>query len=265
MKLVLIGGGHYGTYPDKPYNLREIDEKIVELSGKAHPRLLFIGFTIRSNHTFGYMKKHYMELGVQCEHLCYNEFSNQKTVDGKFKRADIIYIGGGNTIYFMQKIRKFGIDKKLEEAVCQNKVIVGRSAGAIIISSAGSSDSRKYKGKIKFTRAKGLGFLDVFLAPHYTDSERPSDMYRIMQKRRSQVAIGLDSCSALVINDEYFQTLVSSQDANIYKIVLNNNRIYQRLLEKQGKLCDLLKNNNWQIINKMIKWFCFRKTMKVIK
>ena len=64
MKLVLIGGGNYGTYPDQPYNLREIDEKIKNLSAKAHPRLLFIGFTIRSNHTFGYMKKHYMELGV---------------------------------------------------------------------------------------------------------------------------------------------------------------------------------------------------------
>ena len=27
MKLVLIGGGHYGTYADQPYNLKAIDEK----------------------------------------------------------------------------------------------------------------------------------------------------------------------------------------------------------------------------------------------
>ena len=47
MKLVLIGGGDYGNAPDKPYNLKEIDEKIVSLSNKPHPRLLFIGFNIK--------------------------------------------------------------------------------------------------------------------------------------------------------------------------------------------------------------------------
>ena len=239
MKLVLIGGGHYGTYPDQPYNLKAIDEKIVKLSGKAHPRLLFIGFTIRSNHTFGYMKKHYMELGVQCEHLCFNEFENQKTVDGKFKRADIVYIGGGNTISFMQKIRKYGLDKKINEAVSQNKVLVGRSAGAIIISDAGSSDSRRYKNSNKFTCANGLGILDIFLAPHYTDSTRPYDMSRIMSNRKHQVAIGLDSCSALVVNGVEFQTLSSIEGAYAYKIFYQNGGIKQYKLEKQGKLCDL--------------------------
>lgn len=239
MKLVLIGGGHYGTYPDQPYNLKAIDEKIVRLSAKAHPRLLFIGFTIRSNHTFGYMKKHYMELGVQCEHLCFNEFENQKTVDGKFKRADIIYIGGGNTISFMQKLRRFGLDSKIIESANQNKVIVGRSAGAIIISDAGSSDSRKYKSSNKYTCAKGLGILDIFLAPHYTDSERPDDMPRIMKKRKHQVAIGLDSCSALVVNGEEFETLSSSGGSDSYKIFYQNGNIVQYKLEKQGKLCDL--------------------------
>lgn len=239
MKLVLIGGGYYGTYPDKPYNLKEIDEKVVELSGKAHPRLLFIGFTIRSNHMFAYMKRHYMELGVQCEHLCFNEFQNQKTVDGKFKRADIIYIGGGNTISFMQKIKKYGLDKKLKEAVSQNKVLVGLSAGAIIMSRFGSSDSRKYKSGNKFTCARGLGFLDVFLAPHYSDSERPNDMPRIMKNRKSQVAIGLDSCSALVVNGEDFETLFSLDGAGVYRIFYQNDDVIQYKLEKQGKLCDL--------------------------
>ena len=35
MKLVLIGGGNYGTYPEQPYNLKKIDEKVALLSGKA--------------------------------------------------------------------------------------------------------------------------------------------------------------------------------------------------------------------------------------
>ena len=241
MKLVLIGGGHYGTYPDQPYNLKSIDEKIVSLSAKTHPRLLFIGFNIRSNHTFGFMKKHYMELGVQCEHLCFNEFTNQKMVDGKFKRADIIYIGGGNTINFMQKLRKFGLDKKLIDAVDQNKILVGRSAGAIIISSAGSSDSRVYKDAKKYTYVRGLGILDIFLAPHYTDSDRPNDMTRIMNRNKNQIAIGLDSCSSLVVNGDDFEVVFSNENAKAYKIYYDNKQIVQKQLNLTGKLCDLLE------------------------
>ena len=241
MKLVLIGGGYYGTYADQPYNLKAIDEKIVSLTKKAHPRLLFIGFTIRSNHTFGFMKKHYMDLGVQCEHLCFNEFTNQKTVDGKFKRADIIYLGGGNTISFMQKLKKYGLDKKIIESANQNKVIAGRSAGAIIISSAGSSDSRVYKDEKKYTYVKGLGLLNIFLAPHYTDSDRPKDMPRILNKNRNQVAIGLDSCSALIVDGDEFETISSIDGAKVYTIYYRDKELIQKELESTGKLCDLLE------------------------
>ena len=241
MKLVLIGGGDYGTYPDKPYNLKKIDETVVSLTKKAHPRLLFISFTIKSNHTFGFMKKHYMELGVQCEHLCFNEFSNQKTVDGKFKRADIIYIGGGNTISFMQKLKKYGLDKKIIESANQNKVIAGRSAGAIIISSAGSSDSRIYKDGKKYTHVNGLGLIDIFLAPHYMDSDRTKDMSRMLKKNKDQVAIGLDSCSALVVDGDEFETISSIDGAKVYKIYYRNKEIIQEELETSGKLCDLLE------------------------
>ena len=241
MKLVLIGGGNYGTYPDQPYNLRLIDEKIVEMSGKAHPRLLFIGFTIRSNHTFGYMKKHYMELGVQCEHLSYNEFSNIKTVDGKFKRADIIYIGGGNTISFMQKLKRFGLDEKIKQSASQNKIIVGRSAGAIIISNAGSSDSRKYKNGKLFTCVKGLGLLNIFLSPHYTDSERSNNMFDMLKRNSNQVAVGLDSCSALVVNDDSYEILSTNEFSNAYKVYLNGSSVVQFKMTDNGKICDLLK------------------------
>ena len=218
MKLVLIGGGDSGTVPEKPYNLRRIDEKIVQLSSKAHPRLLFIGFTIRANHSFGMMKKRFMDLGAQCEYLSYLEFENQKTIDGKFKRADIVYIGGGNTMYFMSKLKKFGLDEKIKESASQGKIIVGKSAGAIIISSCGSSDSRHYKKANIFTCAKGLGLIDLFLAPHFSSSGRKNDMPRIMRNKKSKVAIGLDNQAALVIDDGHFEIINSGESAKAFKM-----------------------------------------------
>lgn len=240
MKLALIGGGDYGTKPEKPYNLKEIDEKIVILLGKAHPRLLFLSFTLKSNYTFGFMKKHFMELGAQCEHLCIDEFSKQKTVDGKFKRADIIYIGGGNTVYFMQLIKKFGLDKKIKESAEQGKVIAGRSAGAIIISSFGSSDSRHYKDSNIFTCVKGLGLFNVVLAPHYKGSGREQDMPRLLKTKKKFTAIGVDNQVALVISGDDFEIVKSNDSGNAYKMFYAGNEFKEILLNQKGKVVDLI-------------------------
>lgn len=110
MRIVLIGGGDVGTTDNSPYNLKEIDETIVKLTGKAHPRILFFGFTERANFTFGAMKKNFMALGAQCEYLSYRDFLNTKTIESKFKRADAIYIGGGNTLTFMRDIKKYQLE-----------------------------------------------------------------------------------------------------------------------------------------------------------
>lgn len=240
MKLVLIGGGNFGNYESEPYNLDVIDEKILALAEKSHPRLLFIGFNIRANRIFGALKKHMLEKGVQCEYLNYTEFDNQKTIDCKFKRADIIYLGGGNTIDYMQKIRKFGLDKKLSESVNQNKVMVGLSAGAIILSRFGSSDSRHYKNGNKFTAVKGLGFLDIFLAPHFTNSGREEDMPRIMKNKSKFVAIGLDNLCALAVNGEDFEIVKTNNDVNVYKMYYKNGEFEENKIAIFGKLSDLL-------------------------
>lgn len=240
MKLVLIGGGNYGNYESEPYNLDVIDKKILELAEKSHPRLLFIGFNIRANRIFGALKKQMLKNQVQCEYLNYTEFENKKSVDCKFKRADIVYLGGGNTIDYMQKIRKFGLGVKLEESVNQNKVMVGLSAGAIILSRFGSSDSRHYKSGDKFTTAKGLGFLDVFLAPHFSNSGRKEDMPRIMKNKSKNIAIGLDNLCALAVNDDEFEIVQKNQDSLGYKMYYKNKDFVMQKLEPRGKVSDLL-------------------------
>lgn len=240
MKLVLIGGGNYGNYESEPYNLDVIDEKIISLADKPHPRLLFIGFNIRANRIFGAIKKHMLEKGVQCEYLNYTEFENQKSIDCKFKRADIVYLGGGNTINYMKQIRRFGLDEKLRECFNQNKVLAGLSAGAIILSKFGSSDSWHYKNSNKFTSANGLGFLNVFLAPHFSNSGRKEDMPRIMKNKTKHVAIGLDNLAALVVNNDKFEIVKTHGNEFAGKMFYEKNKFVIKNLDCSGNLSDLL-------------------------
>lgn len=243
MKIVAIGGGDLGTTTDKPYSLSEIDEEIVKLTNKAHPVLLFVGFNERANYIFGTLKKIYMKLGVQCTYLKFTELSNEKTVESKFKRADIVYLNGGNTILYMQMIRKFNLEKYLRQALDRNVVMCGISAGAIIYHKFGSSDSRVYSdNKNKFTKVNGLGYIDALFSPHYSNSMRPKDTER-MVKNLKQVAICADNNTALVIDGENYRVIKSDKCANIYKCYLKNKKYISTLLTENGTLENLLKKD----------------------
>jgi len=240
MRLVLIGGGDIGTTTEKPYSLKEIDEEIVKMTGKSHPVMLFVGFNERANYIFGTMKKIYMALGVQCTYLKHTELSNEKRVESRFKRADIIYLNGGNTIFYMQMIKKYGLDKYLKFALDRNTIMCGISAGAIIYSKFGSSDSRTYKdNKNKFTKVKGLGFVDILFSPHYSNSNRPLDINR-MTKCLKQVSICADNNTALVIDGENYRVVKSDNNANIYKCYYKNNEFKSCILPETGKLNKLV-------------------------
>src|SRR5690606_33251849 len=65
------------------------------------------------------------------------------TEDGKRKIewADLIYVGGGNTLMMMKKWRRFGVDELLKEAFDKGKVLCGVSAGSICWFDFGISDS----------------------------------------------------------------------------------------------------------------------------
>lgn len=240
MRFVLIGGGDIGTTAEKPYSLKEIDEEIVKMTGKAHPVMLFVGFNERANYIFGTMKKIYMALGVQCTYLKYTELSLEKKVESKFKRADIIYLNGGNTIFYMQMIRKYGLSKYLKTAIERNAIMCGISAGAIIYCAYGSSDSRTYKNnENKFTKVRGLGFVDALFSPHYSNSNRPLDIKR-MTKRLKQISICADNNTALIIDNEKYMVIKSDKNANIYKCYHKNNQFFSYILPENGKTTDLI-------------------------
>ena len=182
-----------------------------------------------------------MALGVQCTYLKYTELENEKTVESKFKRANILFFNGGNTIEFMKKIKKYHLDKYIAEAVSRDVVCAGISAGAIIFHKFGSSDSRTYKGaETKFTKVTGLGFIDAMFLPHYSNSARPLDMLR-MAKKIKQVAICADNQTALEICGEEYKVIKSNSEAKIYKSFNNNGQFFTAELEQSGKVKDLLK------------------------
>ena len=84
--------------------------------------------------------------------------------------ADVIIVGGGNTYYLLEQVRKSGFSKMLPELL-KDRVYVGISAGSIIccpkIDVATIDDGDENIVNLKDT--SGLNFVDFEVSPHTPD------------------------------------------------------------------------------------------------
>jgi dipeptidase E len=125
------------------------------------------------------------------------EFENDSIA---FDSQDIIYIVGGNTFHLINCARTKNLRGTLQKFLCQNKIIVGASAGALILGpdisiaatvnpDDGEEDTQDYEG---------LGLVDEIIYPHYSvDVEKQITAF---EKERNLVIKRLDNEAYLVTN-----------------------------------------------------------------
>ena len=169
-KFMLIGGGDVGR-GNTSYETGSIDKRIVMETGKDNPNFLFVGLASNfSDSYFDTMKRIYKELGCECVYLKKkNIINNPDIVKEKINNADIIYFCGGDSVKLVNDLKEYGIDKllldKINNSYC---VIAGISAGAIMCSRDGYSDSLKMRGECdKYDFVDGLGLVDISFCPHF--------------------------------------------------------------------------------------------------
>ena len=218
MKLMLIGGGEIGK-GNKPYETKEIDEEIVKMTGLEKPKLLFIGLANSfADSYYDYVKNIYKNLGCETMYLKKkNVTKNPDIVKNKIETADIIYIGGGDTIKLMDTVKEYEIDSLLEDAVKRDCVIAGVSAGAILLSKSGFSDSYISRGESEdYDFVDGLGFVNINICPHYHSDQKKQDDLEKKLKSKKNLVYGLENCTALKVVNDDFSVIKYKNDANIY-------------------------------------------------
>lgn len=236
-KIVAIGGGEIGR-PGYPVETTAIDKEIIRLTGKKHPKLLFIP-TASSDSSSYYetVIKHFGKT-LRCKtdvlYLLNGKTSN-KQASLKILGSDIVYVGGGNTLKMMKAWRKTGIDKILRKAYERGIVLSGVSAGSICWFKWGNSDSMKYYDpKAKQIKVSGMGLINALHCPHYNaDRERQTSL-KEMLKNTPGVSIALEDCCALEVVDNMYRIITSKRRAQAYKIYWNNNRYFKETIGKNG-------------------------------
>ncbi len=209
--IVAIGG--YDKEPERDGIFDtpiKIDKEIVVLSGKKKPNVLFVPTASTDSGKYVEVIKcvYKGKLGTQFDSLLlYAEKPSKKRIQDKINWADIIYVGGGNTLKMMKKWRLLGIDKMLSAAYKQGKVLCGASAGSICWFEYGVSDSLHFynEQETKYIKVKGLGILDGVHCPHFksrTDDNkhRTKGLKEVMMRSKGK-CLAVPDGSAVVIEN----------------------------------------------------------------
>ena len=196
---------------------------------------MFIGIANEEYEVDAYntLKAMYSKLGCNCDCLLTKEISDNNVVSTKINSADIIYLGGGNTVTLIERIRNTSLDKYLKEAYNRDCVLCGSSAGAIAFFIKGHSDYNK-EVTGKYCTVDALGYVEAMFCPHYTTENR-KDSLKSFVKHSELVAIGLDNNAALIIKDDDCELIASSNSANGYRCFNKDNEYCKEIIVKNYK------------------------------
>ncbi len=230
-RIIAIGGGEI-----KNKTTLEIDRYIANLAkehaGEKRANALFIGTASHDSMPyFNSFRKTYtsvFDIKAEVALMVYGEMSIEK-IAGKIDMADCIYIGGGDTVFMLEKWKEFGIDKLIIDAYEKGKIICGLSAGAICWFTDMYTDYEIMRGQSsEYVLKKGLGVLEGAMCPHFNDREE--DFTLALKKGVISSAYCVDNdCAIEFVNGKF--TKVISAGGKAYKVSLDGQEIVKQELQ----------------------------------
>ncbi|MBQ7348912.1 MAG: peptidase E [Clostridia bacterium] len=229
-RIIAIGGGEI-----KSKTTLKIDEYIANLAkehaGEKRANALFVGTASHDSMPyFNSFRKTYtsvFDIKAEVALMVYGEMSVEK-IAGKIAAADCIYIGGGDTVFMLEKWKEFGIDKLIIDAYENGTVICGLSAGAICWFKDMYTDYQIMRGQSsEYVLKEGLGILDGAMCPHF--NEREKDFFAALEKGVISGAYCVENDCAIEFVDGQFSKVISAGGKAYYASVQDGKAVKREL------------------------------------
>ena len=179
--VVLIGGG---ALLDMPTINEQIVAKLDNIRNVQLRKPVILFLPQASSESKPYVNSFYKEFGsrLKCKATCAlwrkAEMSREHIAD-KFAKCDAVYIGGGRYDVLERAFKEMDVLPLLKDCYEQGKLIVGNSAGAMILCKNSISD---YKKEIEpngdYEVVNGSGIVNVNLCPHANEIDRQKYMLK---------------------------------------------------------------------------------------
>jgi dipeptidase E len=174
----------------------KIDKELVTLLGKSKPVVGFI--PSRADPQRKYYKErqsYYSRMGMDLQVYFELDIDYRPELLESLLACDIIHLSGGNTYYFLQWLRRREMLEPLRRYVKRGGVLVGVSAGSIIMSPDISVCSLWNNEPVE-TGAdfSSLNLVDFAFIPHYSGERKSTITMSAMQKYSREHQIVVYAC-----------------------------------------------------------------------
>lgn len=198
MKLVLYAGG------DEKEN-RHLDKAFLDLIGKKNPVVTFIpSSSYLSEQEFKVFVKHYSKFKISRFIHFPVDVPFDKIMFQEVMRSDAIHMGGGNTFYFLNSLRKAKLLPQLRTFVERGGVLTGLSAGAIMmtenIEMAAYPDFDRDENVVNLKNLSALNLVDFLFFPHFKNSARYDVVFKRYSKLKKKIIYACPDGAGLVVN-----------------------------------------------------------------
>ncbi|HSH05616.1 MAG TPA: peptidase E [Anaerolineae bacterium] len=220
--IVALGGGDMRTN-----TTLAIDQYIINQTGKERPNALFIPTATddSSDYVDLFNDIYGQQLNCQTNTLyLYQKPDPPERRAQLIAEADLIYVGGGNTLKMMKTWRRLGVDKLLRQAAAQGTILSGISAGAICWFKYGHSDSASFTAEDDnwaHMRVTALGLIPLLYCPHYHSEQREDSLAHMIATRGGR-AIACDDDTAIIIKGDQYRIITSQPHGRAYHLRRQN-------------------------------------------
>ena len=223
-----IGGANY----DKKESLT-IDLDILKECNKSNPNVLFVGaaqgFDKDKANVF---KKYYESIGFKVDIL-----KEEDDISKLIGNYDVVYLSGGITKRLYDYSLKTGLKELLISYASSNGIVVGVSAGAILMFEAGYGDKDAFVFNMELVNQKitdGLAIFNGVFCPHYQNSGMTS--FHSVIKNYDKNGYAVENGACLKIKDNNF-VVIKEKNTNVF--LLDKNENHKLIYLKTNKIYSL--------------------------
>lgn len=165
MKLVMYSGGYFEDN-------QLLGEEVLRLIEAKKPTITYIPSSFQdSDEEYEYFIEYFSSLGVKYFNIFHVDRSFSRKQLRQVLKADAVYLSGGNTFYFLMQLRNTGVLGALRQYLDRGGVLVGESAGSIImtpdIMTASYPDFDADDNDVGLTNLDAMNLVNFDFFPHF--------------------------------------------------------------------------------------------------
>ena len=223
-RIVGLGGGGFSRFG----RYSKLDEYILGLTQKDHPRVLYLGTA--GGDADPHIVLFYEAFAGRARPLHLKLFGSPDRSEWRplIRDQDVIYVGGGNTANMLAIWRVHGMDQALREAWDDGVVLCGVSAGMNCWFECSVSDS--FGLELAGLR-DGLGFLPGSVCPHYDGEERRRPVYHQLVAEGLPAGIAVEDSAAVFFEETVLKEVVAEVEGRrAYRVEMVGDQVTETVL-----------------------------------